>query len=108
MSKFTFKIVNNRGDETQLNLLLTVAGDSSGLEGIEIGKSTVLADFFSQNTSHSFSAEKLVSCRLYAGYEAMPANPDPNSNQCYGWIEFSRNPEDDQGVWLNLSNVDIV
>lgn len=108
MSKFTFKIVNNRGDETQLNLLLTVARGDSGLEGIEIGKSTVLAEFFSRNTSHSFSAEKLVSCRLYVGYGAMTSNPDPNSNQYYGWIEFSRNPEVDKGVWLNLSNVDIV
>jgi hypothetical protein len=108
MSKFTFKIVNHRGDETQLNLLLTVAGGESGLEGIEVGKSTALAEFFSRNMSHSFSAEKLVSCRLYVGYGAMPANPDPNSNQFYGWIEFSRNPEGDKGVWLNLSNVDII
>jgi hypothetical protein len=108
MSNFTFKIVNHRGDETQLNLLLTVASGESGLKGIEIGKSTALADFFSQNPSHSFSAEKLVSCRLYVGYGAMPANPDPNSNQYYGWIEFSRNPGSDEGVWLNLSNVDIV
>jgi hypothetical protein len=108
MSKFTFKIVNNRGDETQLNLLLTVAGENSGLEGIEIGKSTVLADFFSRNASHSFSAEKLVSCRLYVGYGAMTSSPDPNSNQYYGWIEFSRDPGADKGVWLNLSNVDIV
>jgi hypothetical protein len=38
----------------------------------------------------------------------MPSNADPNSNQYYGWIEFSRNPEVDKGVWLNLSNVDIV
>ena len=108
MSKFTFKIVNNRGDETQLNLLLTVASGDSGLEGIEIGKSTVLAEFFSRNPSHSFSADKLVSCRLYVGYGAMTSSPDPNSNQYYGWIEFSRNPAADQGVWLNLSNVDIV
>src|SRR5215510_5254726 len=107
MSKFTFKIVNNRGDETQLNLLLTVAGGASGLEGIEIGKSTVLADFFSRNPSHTFSAEKLVSCRLYVGYGTMASNADPNSNQYYGWIEFSRDPAADQGVWLNLSNVDI-
>lgn len=108
MSRFTFKIANNRGDETQLNLLLTVAGAYSGLDGIEVGKSTVLADFFSQNPSHSFSAEALVSCRLYVGYGTMPANPDPNSDQYYGWIEFSRNPETDEGVWLNLSNVDII
>src|SRR5215211_5647169 len=108
MSNFTFKIVNNRGDETELNLLLTVASGEFGLEGLEIGKSTGLVEFFSRNPSHSFSAEKLVSCRLYVGYGAIPANPDPNSSQYYGWIEFSRNPEVDKGVWLNLSNVDIV
>jgi hypothetical protein len=108
MSNFTFKIVNNRDDETQLNLLLAVAGGESGLEGLEIGISTVLADFFSQNASHSFSAEKLVSCRLYVGYGTLTSNPDPNSNQYYGWIEFSRDPSVDTGVWLNLSNVDIV
>src|SRR3954452_8946270 len=107
VSKFTFKIVNNRGDETQLHLLLTSAS-SSGLEGIGLGKSTSVADFFSSNPSHSFSAEKLVGSRLYVGHGAMPPAPDPNSNQYYGWIEFSRNPDADKGVWLNLSNVDIV
>lgn len=107
MSKFTFQIVNNRGDESQLNLLLTSTSEA-GLEGIELGKSTSLADFFSGNPSHSFSAEKLVGSRLYVGYGALPAAPDPNSNQYYGWIEFSRNPDADKGVWLNLSNVDIV
>jgi hypothetical protein len=107
VSKFTFKIVNNRGDETQLHLLLTATSDA-GLERIELGKSTSVADFFSGNPSHSFSAEKLVGSRLYVGYGAMPPAPDPNSNQYYGWIEFSRNPDADKGVWLNLSNVDIV
>ena len=43
--------------------------------------------------------------RLYVGYGAMPA-PNPNSNQYYGWVEFSRNATD-KGVWLNLSNVDL-
>ncbi|HXO71158.1 MAG TPA: beta-1,3-glucanase family protein [Bradyrhizobium sp.] len=107
MSKFTFQIVNHRGDESQLNLLLT-STSGAGLEGIELGKSTSVADFFSSNPSHSFSAEKLVGSRLYVGYGGMPPAPDPNSNQYYGWIEFSRNPDADKGVWLNLSNVDIV
>jgi glycosyl hydrolase family 64 (putative beta-1,3-glucanase) len=108
MSKFTFQIVNNRGDESQLNLLLTATNDDTRLDGIELRKSTSMADFFSRNSSHSFSAEKLVSSRLYVGYGPMPSNPDPNSNQYYGWVEFSRNPDVDKGVWLNLSNVDIV
>jgi len=107
MSKFTFKVVNNRGDDTQLHLLLT-ATDNAGLEGIQLAKSTVLADFFAGNPSHSFSAEKLVGSRLYVAYGTMPPAPDPNSTQYYGWIEFSRNPATDKGVWLNLSNVDIV
>ena len=106
MSKFTFKVVNNRGDGTQLYLLLT-ATSNSGLEGIEPGKSTLLQEFFTANPSHSFSAETLVGSRLYVGYGTLPPAPDPNSNQYYGWIEFSRN-ETDPGVWLNLSNVDIV
>jgi len=107
MSKFTFEIVNNRGDDSQLNLLLTT-NEGAGLEGIEAGKSIPVADFFARNPSHSFSAEKLVGSRLYVGYGPMSANADPNSNQYYGWIEFSRNPAADTGVWLNLSNVDIV
>ena len=45
--------------------------------------------------------------RLYVGYGEMPPAPDPNSNQYYGWVEFSRNNVD-KGVYLNLSNVDIV
>jgi hypothetical protein len=106
MSKFTFKVVNNRGDETQLNLMLT-ATSNSGLEGIQLGKSTLVKDFFTGNPSHSFSAETLVGSRLYVGYGSMPPAPDPNSNQYYGWVEFSRNSVD-KGVWLNLSNVDIV
>jgi hypothetical protein len=107
MRKFAIRIVNNRDDESQLHLLLT-STNGAGLEGIELGKSTPIADFFSNNPSHSFSAEKLVGSRLYVGYGAMPPAPDPNSNQYYGWIEFSRNPDADKGVWLNLSNVDIV
>ena len=108
MSTFTFQVVNNRGDDSQLHLLLTAANDDTGLEGIELRKSTSVADFFSRNASHSFSARKLVSCRLYVGYGPMPPNPDPNSLQYYGWVEFSRDPAVDKGVWLNLSNVDLV
>jgi hypothetical protein len=37
MSKFTFKVVNNRGDETQHNLMLTATSDS-GLECIQLGE----------------------------------------------------------------------
>jgi Beta-1,3-glucanase len=106
MSKFTFKVVNNRGDETQLNLMLTATSDS-GLEGIQLGKSTLVKDFFAGNPSHSFSAETIVVGRLHVGYGEMPPAPDPNSNQYYGWVEFSRNNVD-KGVYLNLSNVDIV
>jgi hypothetical protein len=71
MSKFTFKVVNNRGDETQLNLMLTVASDS-GLEGVQVRKSTLIKDFFTGNPSHSFSADTLVEGRLYVGYGPMP------------------------------------
>src|SRR5215831_15802152 len=106
MNRFTFGVVNNRGDETQLNLMLT-ATSSSGLEGIQLGKSTLINDFFSGNPSHAFSAETLVGSRLYVGYGPMPPAPDPNSNQYYGWVEFGRDNVD-KGVWLNLSNVDIV
>jgi hypothetical protein len=106
MSKFTFKVVNNRGDETQIYLLLTSIS-STGLEGIELAKSTLIKDFFAANPSHSFSAETLVGSRLYVAYGTMPPAPDPNSDQYYGWVEFSRNATD-KGVWLNLSNVDIV
>jgi hypothetical protein len=34
---------------------------------------------------------------------AMPPAPDPNSNQYYGWIEFSRNPDADKGVRQTLA-----
>jgi hypothetical protein len=108
MSTFTFQVVNNRGDESQLHLLLTATNDDTGLEGIELRQSTSMADFFARNSSHSFSATKLVSARLYVGYGPMGPNPDPNSLQYYGRIEFSRNPDVDNGVWLNLSNVDLV
>ena len=64
MSTFTFHVVNNRSDEAQLHLLLTATNGDTGLEGIELAKSTSVADFFSLNSSHSFSATKLVSSRL--------------------------------------------
>src|SRR3982751_6304107 len=107
MGKFTFTVANNRGDETDVQLLLT-ATSATGLEGLELGKSTSLRDFFAATPSHSFAADTLVGSRLYVGYGPLPPAPDPNSNQYYGWIEFSRNPDADKGVWLNLSNVDIV
>jgi hypothetical protein len=106
LGKFTFRLVNNRADETQIHLLLTAAS-ATGLEGLELGKSTLLKDFFAANPSHSFAADTLVGSRLYVGYGPLPPAPDPNSNQYYGWIEFSKNAAD-KGVWLNLSNVDIV
>jgi hypothetical protein len=84
MSKFTFQIVNNRGDESQLNLLLTATNDDTRLDGIELRKSTSMVDFLSRNTSHSFSAEKLVSSRLYVGYGPMPSSPDPNRSTMAG------------------------
>lgn len=84
MSTSTFQVVNNRGDESHLHLLLTATNDDTGLEGIELRKSTSMADFFSRNSSHAFSAKKLVSSRLYVGYGPMPPNPDPNSLQYYG------------------------
>jgi hypothetical protein len=67
----------------------------------------LVKDFFAGNPSYSFSAETIVVGRLYVGYGEMPPAPDPNSNQYYGWVEFSRNNVD-KGVYLNLSNVDIV
>jgi hypothetical protein len=106
VNTFTFQIANERGDEAELNLMLT-ADSSTGLEGIQLRKSTVLSEFFADNQSHSFAAETLVGSRLYVGYGLLPAAPDPNSDQFYGWIEFSKGATDD-GVWLNLSNVDIV
>lgn len=42
MSRFTFQVVNNRGDEAQLHLLLT-AVSGTRLDGIELGKSTLIA-----------------------------------------------------------------
>ena len=106
MGKFSFTVANNRGDETEIQLLLT-ATSATGLQGLELGKSTSLQDFFAANPSHSFAADTLVGSRLYVGYGPLPPAPDPNSNQYYGWIEFSKNTAD-TGVWLNLSNVDIV
>jgi hypothetical protein len=106
MGAFTFQIANNRGDESELNLMLTAAS-AAGLGGIQRGSSTVLSNFFAQNSSHSFSAERLTSSRLYVGYGTLSPAPDPNDDQFYGWIEFSKDTND-KGVWLNLSNVDIV
>jgi hypothetical protein len=108
MSTFTFQVVNHRGDESQLNLLLTAVNADSGLSGLDLGRSTPLTEFYARNGSHAFSANRLVGARLYVGYGALSHNPDPNSLQYYGWIEFSCDPAVDKGVWLNLSNVDIV
>ncbi|MEM7216090.1 MAG: beta-1,3-glucanase family protein [Pseudomonadota bacterium] len=112
MGEFTIKIVNDSGDADQLYLLLTVSGTNIGFDGggiLKVGEAVTVADFFSGVASHSFSAEVLDGCRLYVGYGEMQPSPapDPNSNQFYGWIEFSKTSESD-GLWINLSNVDIL
>src|SRR5271166_63081 len=106
MGKFTIKIINNR-DPKDLNLLLTVTGATKGFDGgsMSIGQSITATEFMAGGDS--LSAEVLDSCRLYVGYGVLPAAPDPNSAQYYGWIEFSKKEESD-GLWINLSNVDIV
>lgn len=106
MGKFTIKIKNNR-DVTNLNLLLTVSGKNEGFDGgsLKVGQSITVSDFF--KGGDSVSAEVLEGCRFYVGYGELPSSPDPNSNQYYGWIEFSKTSETD-GLWINLSNVDIV
>jgi hypothetical protein len=78
MSGFTFRMLNNRGDLSELNLMLT-ADSSTGLEGIQLGKSTPLSEFFASNPSQSFTAETLRSSRLYVGYGELPLAPDPNN-----------------------------
>ncbi len=106
MGKFTIKVVNNR-NATNLNMLLTVSGRNKAFDGgsMKIGTSITVSDFFAGGGS--ISAEVLDSCRLYVGYGALPAQPDPNRKQYYGWIEFSKANESDD-LWINLSNVDIV
>lgn len=105
MGAFSIKIVNDRGDEDQLNLLLT-ADSSIGLSGITLGVSTKLSDFRRDNPSMTIEADTLVSARLYVGYGTLPAAPVPESNQYYGWIELTKESTD-PCVWINLSNVDI-
>lgn len=105
MGKFTIEVSNHR-DAQNLHLLLTVGGESQGLRGgLKPGVSTPWADFAAQGAA--LSADFLGGCRLYVGYGSLPASPDPNSTQYYGWIEFSKVNEKDN-LWINLSNVDIV
>lgn len=107
MGKFTIKIENHR-DPANLYLLLT-ATSQTGFDGgaMEVNKPIKAADFFSGGDS--ISADVLDGGRLYVGYGPMHKDPqpDPNSTQYYGWIEFSKKFASD-GLWINLSNVDML
>lgn len=101
---FTIKVHNQRKVE-KLYVLLTVAGQATNLKGLEVGKSTLMSEFLA--AGGVLSADALVGCRLYVGYGDLPAAPDPNSDQYYGWIEFTQESPA-AGLWINLSSVDIV
>lgn len=99
------KIVNNRGANQNLYLLLT--GDKQvGISGITPNKSVKLSDLLKTNLE--IDIESIEGARLYVGYGAFPTDNDPvpDGKQYYGWIEFTKKAKESE-VWLNLSNVDI-
>ncbi|WP_298882724.1 beta-1,3-glucanase family protein [uncultured Polaribacter sp.] len=101
------KIVNNRGTDQDLHLLLT--GDKQkGVKGITANKSVKLSDLISTNPKLEIDIESIEGARLYVGCGAFPSDdaPLPDGDQYYGWIEFTKKATGAE-VWLNLSNVDI-
>jgi len=101
------KIVNDRGTDQDLYLLLT--GDKqTGISGIIPNTSVKLSDLLTTNPNLELDIESIEGARLYVGYGAFPANnaPIPDGEQYYGWIEFTKKSSENK-VWLNLSNVDI-
>jgi len=101
------KIVNDRGTDQDLYLLLT--GDKqTGISGIIPNTSVKLSDLLTTNPNLELDIESIEGARLYVGYGAFPANnaPIPDGEQYYGWIEFAKKSSENK-VWLNLSNVDI-
>ena len=101
------KIVNDRGADQELYLLLT--GDKqTGISGITPNTSIKLSDLLVTNPSLEINIESIEGARLYVGYGAFPSNnaPIPDGEQYYGWIEFTKKANETE-VWLNLSNVDM-
>jgi hypothetical protein len=103
-NSFTINIVNNRGDDALLNVLFT-ANASKNLSGIVADTPEIL-----QISPKSISMEEVTAGRLYVGYGSFPTAPKqpvPEGDQYYGWIEFTKQSTD-QGIWINLSNVDLL
>jgi len=101
------KIVNDRGADQDLHLLLT--GDKqTGISGITPNTSVKLSDLLITNPTLEIDIESIEGARLYVGYGAFPSDnaPIPDGVQYYGWIEFTKKSSETE-VWLNLSNVDI-
>lgn len=107
---FQIKIVNSRKGDEQLNVLLT-AKSVTGLHGLEKeGVSTPLSSI----PDGIISMEYITSGRIYVGCGPLTNPPEPGGDQYYGWIEFSKvapdpanNTKGDEGVWINLTNVDM-
>lgn len=110
--KIQINIRNERGDSPSskypLNILFT-ADECSGCAEKQINQSLPLSKF------SSLSAKSVEGGRIYIGCGKLPSKgqkdpnggdqPNPNSNQYFGWIEFSC-LETDDSVFINLSNVD--
>lgn len=103
-NSFTINIANRRGDDALLNVLFT-ANASKNLTGIVADTPAIL-----QTTPKTISMEEVTAGRLYIGYGSFPTAPKqpvPEGDQYYGWIEFTKQSTD-QGIWINLSNVDLL
>ncbi|HMQ89029.1 MAG TPA: beta-1,3-glucanase family protein [Flavilitoribacter sp.] len=105
----TIQIVNQRGDDNLLFLLLT--GNSiSNLTGLSANTWTELSNIpVSAGGTKEISMDVIDGGRLYVGYAPLPdpgKEPDPEGLQYYGWIEFTKKPG--ENTFVNLSNVDIV
>lgn len=105
------KLSNLRGDDDYLQLLLTADQPGTAPTGLPYDVSTKWSDFKAANPALTLNIDHAVTARLYIGYGDLPigngAQPAPDSDQYYGWIEFTKDPGQNE-VWINLTNVDMV
>lgn len=105
LASITLSLVDLRPvtDRKSALYVLLTAEDVTGLGNIAANTVTALSDI----PGAEISFTTITSGRLYVGLEPFPNPPVPYGSSCYGWIELTRTP-DDEGVWLNLSNVDLL
>lgn len=94
--------ITNTSGVTDSDVYVYLTGTSFSGSGISEGKPVALSTL----TNNSFDVTELIGGRMYVSfYKELPTNPVPNSNNYYGYIEFTLGT--DNVLWADISSVDV-